>query len=76
VESIRNYLRASRTPSRATRATDVALALVLRHIGLRTFQTQKPFEDTAATRNQNAQKAFHDAEGLSQPHNGPVKALR
>jgi hypothetical protein len=45
-------------------------------IGLRTFQTQKPFEDTAATRNQNAQKAFHDAEGLSQPHNGPVKALR
>jgi hypothetical protein len=49
---------------------------VLRHIGLRTFQTQKPFEDTAATRNQNAQKAFHDAEGLSQPHNGPVKALR
>jgi hypothetical protein len=50
--------------------------VVLRHIGLRTFQTQKPFEDTAATRNQNAQKAFHDAEGLSQPHNGPVKALR
>jgi hypothetical protein len=47
-----------------------------KRVGLRTFQTQKPFEDTAATRNQNAQKAFHDAEGLSQPHNGPVKALR